>query len=349
LEWAEFFIEHGRRAEMTAAQKNAQIQSLRGLACILLVLYHVVGDSPSSGLRVSDGPVRWLNDGLAYLRMPLFTFLSGWVYALRPFQGDLATFMSGKARRLLIPMLFVGTIFALLQTLVPGSNTAVHHWYLLHIEPVAHFWYVESLLWIFLGVALLDKWGNMAKPWGFVACFVGVVVLYLTVGGPNILGINGAIYLAPYFLLGLALSRFDVWVLITSKGVTLVMISVALFAIFLQGEPKPNPERRTMEVLLASLCLSVLVLRLPLHGAWWAKVGASSYAIYIFHVFFTAASRIGTEKMGLSWLPLQFVIGGVLGIVGPIWVEKWAAQSRLTAFFMLGKSLNKARGQGGGG
>jgi peptidoglycan/LPS O-acetylase OafA/YrhL len=325
---------------MRTTHKNAQIQSLRGLACILLVLYHVVGDSPSSGLRVSDGPVRLLNDGLAYLRMPLFTFLSGWVYALRPFNGDLSTFILGKARRLLIPMLFIGTLFALLQSLVPGSNAVVQHWYLLHIEPVAHFWYVESLLWIFFGVALLDKWGNMTKLWWFVAWFVVVVVLYLTVGGPHILGIEGAIYLAPYFLLGLALSRFDAWALITGKVMLLMLIGVALFAIYRMGVPIPNPDRRTIDMLLAGLCLCVLVLRLPLHGNWWAKVGAASYAIYIFHVFFTAASRIGTEKMGLSWLPLQMVIGAVLGVVGPMWVERWAGRTRISGFFMLGRSLN---------
>lgn len=326
---------------MTIKKSNTQIQSLRGLACILLVLYHVVGDSPSNGLRVMDGPVRWLNDGLAYLRMPLFTFLSGWVYALRPFQGDFSIFMSGKARRLLVPMLFVGTIFALMQSIVPGSNAAVQHWYLLHIQPVAHFWYLESLLWVFLGVALLDKWGLLAKPWGWAVWFMAVVILYLTVGGPHILGLEGAIYLAPYFLWGLALSRFDAWAVITNKGMTLLWIGIALIVILRMGVPVPNPDRRTIEMLLVGLCLCVLVLRMPIHGAWWAKVGAASYAIYLFHVFFTAASRIATEKIGISWLPLQLVLGVVLGVVGPMWVERWAGRSRLTRFLMLGKSLNK--------
>lgn len=326
---------------MTVAEKNAQIQSLRGLACVLLVLYHVVGDSPTNGLRVADGPVRWLNDGLAYLRMPLFTFLSGWVYALRPFQGDLASFMAGKARRLLVPMLFVGTIFALLQSMVPGSNAAVHRWYLLHIEPVAHFWYLESLLWVFVGVALLEKWGRLARPWWFAAWFVCVVALYLSIGGPRMLGIEGAIYLAPYFLWGLALSRFDVRALAMNNGVMFVILIVAVIAMFRMGVPMPNPDRRTAEMLMAGLCLCVLVLRMPLKGAWWAKVGASSYAIYLFHVFFTAASRIATEKMAMSWLPLQIALGGLLGVVGPMWIEKWATQSRLTGFLMLGKSLGK--------
>jgi peptidoglycan/LPS O-acetylase OafA/YrhL len=331
---------------MNTQEKNAQIQALRGFACILLVLYHVVGDSPANGLRVADGPVRWLNDGLAYLRMPLFTFLSGWVYGLRPFQGSLTRFMTGKARRLLVPMLFVGTIFALMQAMVPGSNTAVQNWYWLHIEPVAHFWYLESLFWIFLGAALLDKWGYLGKPWGFGVWSLGVLVLHLMFDGTRLLGIEGAIYLAPYFLLGLLMSRFDVWQLMMSKAVALILCAVAVALIYNMGWPTPNPDRRTLSMLLVGLCLCVLVLRLPLPGAWWIKVGASSYAIYLFHVFFTAASRIGTEKMGLSWLPLQLLLGALLGVVGPMLVEKIARQNRLSGLLMLGKSVYRKNGSG---
>jgi uncharacterized membrane protein YcfT len=84
---------------------NMRIQTLRGLACLLLVLYHVVGDDPGAGLQVQDGMLRWFNDGLAYLRMPLFTFLSGLVCGMRPFHGDSRAFLLGKARRLLVPLL----------------------------------------------------------------------------------------------------------------------------------------------------------------------------------------------------------------------------------------------------
>lgn len=331
---------------MTTGEKNAQIQALRGFACILLVLYHVVGDSPTNGLRVTEGPVRWLNDGLAYLRMPLFTFLSGWVYGLRPIQGDLTHFMAGKARRLLVPMLFVGTIFALMQAMVPGSNTAVQNWYLLHIEPVAHFWYLESLFWIFLGVALLDKWGHLGKLWGFGVWSLGVLVLHLMFDGTRLLGIEGAVYLAPYFLLGLLLSRFDVSHLMLHKAVAMILCAVAVTLIYNMGWPTPNPDRRTFSMLLVGLSLCVLVLRLPLPGAWWIQVGASSYAVYLFHVFFTAASRIATEKMGLTWLPLQLLLGALLGIVGPMVVEKKAQQNRLSGLLMLGKSVHRKKGAG---
>lgn len=106
---------------------NRQIETLRGFACVLLVLYHVIGADPSNGLRVNEGPVRLMNDALAYVRMPLFTFLSGMVYGLRPFGGDTRRFVIGKCRRLLIPMFVVGTLFAVVQALTPGATIRGFH------------------------------------------------------------------------------------------------------------------------------------------------------------------------------------------------------------------------------
>ena len=99
---------------MEKGNRNLEIDTLRGLACLLLVAYHVIGATPSIGLKLSDGLLRELNDDLAYIRMPLFTFLSGFVYALRPYAGNWSAYLKGKATRLLVPMLFVGTLFALL-------------------------------------------------------------------------------------------------------------------------------------------------------------------------------------------------------------------------------------------
>jgi hypothetical protein len=39
-------------------------------------------------------------------------------------------------RRLLLPLITVGTIFAIVQAVTPGANSAVDHWWLLHIVPV---------------------------------------------------------------------------------------------------------------------------------------------------------------------------------------------------------------------
>lgn len=60
------------------------IDTLRGGACVLLVIYHVVGATPADGLRIDDGQLRLVNDYLAVLRMPIFAVIAGWVYSLKP-------------------------------------------------------------------------------------------------------------------------------------------------------------------------------------------------------------------------------------------------------------------------
>jgi surface polysaccharide O-acyltransferase-like enzyme len=136
--------------------RNIAVDTLRGLACIFLVAYHVVGLNPESGLKLHDGILKNVNELLAYVRMPLFTFLSGYVYAWRPYKGNWKTFMNGKIRRLLVPMLFVGTVFAFFQAITPGTNSSITDWRILHLIPVAHFWFVESLFLIFMVIVPLE-------------------------------------------------------------------------------------------------------------------------------------------------------------------------------------------------
>ena len=66
-----------------------RLDTLRGLACLLLVSYHVIGGDRETGLRLPDEHIAArINDFLALVRMPLFSFLSGMVYAWRPLRGD---------------------------------------------------------------------------------------------------------------------------------------------------------------------------------------------------------------------------------------------------------------------
>lgn len=319
--------------------KNLQIETLRGLACLLLVLYHVIGADASFGLRVDDGPVRWLNDGLAYLRMPLFTFLSGLVYGLRPFSGNSRAFLLGKVRRLLIPMLFVGTLFAALQASIPGTNSTVGPWYLLHVQPVAHFWFVESLFWVFLVIWALELSNLIRDAKGFLLAFVLACALYLTVRGWHWFGFEGAIYLMPYFLFGLAFSRFPLKPQLASPWVKLGLVALATVAIISMGMPVSNPDRRTVAMLLVGMSLCALSLSFGMVVPWLASIGRHSYAIYLFHVFFTAAVRIGLSRMHVKFMALDILLGLLIGVAGPILIDRIASRFKWPALLLLGKTV----------
>ncbi len=320
-----------------------ELQTLRGIACVLLVLYHVIGADPSVGLRIADGWLRVGNDGLAWLRMPLFTVLSGLVYGLRPYAGEPGRFLAGKARRLLIPMLVVGTVFALVQAAVPGTNAPVTHWWLLHLEPVEHFWFLESLCWIFLLLVVLESARLLSTPGRFLGVFAAASALYLTVDGPRLLGIQGAIYLLPYFLAGLAVTRFGWWTALTRPAVLATGLVVAVLAVLWIGMPEPNPDRRTPAVLLAGLSLCALMLALRWPNRWLGTVGNASYAIYLYHVFFTAGARILAERIGLGGqLPLLIAAGVTAGVLGPLLLERailrFSGHHRWPPLLLLGRS-----------
>ena len=323
---------------------NLPIETLRGLACLLLVAYHVVGADASLGLLVTDGPVRWINDGMAYLRMPLFTFLSGLVYGLRPFAGDSRAFLNGKVRRLLIPMLVVGTLFAVLQAVIPGTNSSSGPWYLWHVRPIAHFWFIESLFWVFVLVWALERRLWLQTGQGFAVVFALACGVYLSVRGWPWFGIEGAIYLLPYFLAGLAATRFSLKSWLAKPLVKGGLWVCAVVAVVWMGIPTSNPDRRTVWMLLSGVALCLLFLGFGWSNRYLASIGRHSYAIYLFHVFFTAAARIGMNRLHIDWMPLHFFTGLVLGLAGPMVVDRLASRTKWTALLLLGKSPNGQKG-----
>ncbi len=323
--------------------RDLKIDTLRGLACILLVAYHVVGNNPSIGLQLESGFLREISDLLKTVRMPLFTFLSGMVYAYRPLTENWPTFIKGKARRLLIPMLVVGTAFAIIQSLVPGTSNKVENWWLLHIVPVQHFWFVEALFWVFIFIIpfeLKRLFDNKIIVATVICLFI---LLALQQPYSKYFGFKGFIYLAPFFLFGMSMVRFELRtlsVLQSILGFTLLMLAVYFFVNDVDG--------RSFVGCITGMFGCYFLLGLKLEVRWLAKVGIYSYSIYIFHVFFTAGSRIILKRLPEFHIEVDFLIGLILGIVGPITVYFIAKRIPFGRLLLLGeKGKKKTVTQGG--
>ncbi len=296
------------------------INTLRGFACLLLVGYHVIGDSSNSGLRLPDEHMAsQLNDWLALVRMPLFSFLSGMVYARRPLTGEITPFAIGKTRRLLLPMLVVGTGFALLQNLTNGTNNeGDYNWWLLHTVPVAHYWFLEALFIIFIATAVLERLGWLSSPRSFWAVWMLAAALHCWGRLPVYFGLNGAAYLAPFFLLGLAAHRFELdrvgprW---TPLLLAAIIGSLMLLWAMIDA---PTDNYPGMQRLVVSVCLCLLLLRLQPQVGWLARLGTWSFGIYLFHPVFTAGARMMLKAAQVQHIGVLLVAGVVAGLAGSI-------------------------------
>ncbi len=322
---------------MTSPDNNRlQIDTLRGLACLLLVLYHVVGDAPDAGLRLpADHGLSVVNHLVAFGRMPLFACIAGFVYALRPLQGEVAQFIGSKARRLLLPLFFVGTAFGLLRARMSGVTIDADFLLRMHLISVDQFWFLKALFWIFLLVVVLERVGALRRPKRFAGVLAASAFWFVFWDSPDTFAISGAVYLMPYFLVGLALRRFA----LDGRGSLAVAGGALLVAAALSWSVYGQPENRaTIAAKLLWGCgLGFLLIRSRLRSEWLAWIGRESFAIYLFHVFFTAATATALLAIGVRDVGVLLVAGLLIGVGMPMVTARIIRRSPLLDLLLLGE------------
>jgi peptidoglycan/LPS O-acetylase OafA/YrhL len=330
-----------------AMRERYNIDELRGFACLLLVSLHVIGHSPEVGMRLEEGSLlRYTADSWLFVRMPLFTFISGLVYALRPVRREhLPDFYSKKLRRLGIPLLIVAPIFFVLQAITPGT-TATPDWYeflTIPVLPYQHFWYLQALLLIFLAVGFLDAIGWLFRPAVFAGLSAAAVVISLTFADSlepeiDLFSISQAAYLLPYFLLGVAFTRFHDTLASAPVRLAAVVVLIAgtlIHQAALWDLISVNIERTSVLGLLCGTTASLVLIRIMPKAALFQTIGKHSYAIFLHHMFFQAACRIVLVRLGAEdWQTFVLAVAG--GCIGPMVLQRLASVKPWTRTALLG-------------
>jgi len=314
--------------------KSSRIQTLRGLACLLLVVYHVIGATATEGLRIHDGWLRQLTEALGALRMPLFGLIAGAMYGFSSKRGW--PLVRDKVTRLMFPVLSVGTLYALVQYAVPGSNNRIDDLHLIHIVPVAHFWFLESLFLIFCLMALAELVMPIKTLRSWSIYFVLSVLVYLAHPGIIWFSVLGATYLLPYFLLGLGITRlkWDPRQEQPGSGVLRIALGAAVVAWLMM--PGTTLERFSVPMLLAGMLLASGLWSLGWRNHLLSRLGDYSFAIYLFHVFFTSATRMVLYKLELHDPLLVLAVSMPLGLLGPVVLQHLIARSQHLGTYLMG-------------
>ncbi len=334
------------------AKQDNSVQTLRGFAIILVVMGHVIGYKGDEGMKVADDSIwRHIYYSLEYFRLPLFTVISGWVYTLRPITKDTVTkFINGKARRLLIPLLAVGLVYFLVRMVAPGTNREVHlsDIWKIYVYQYDLYWYLPSLFWVFIVISFIEfnGWMKTFSSW-LIALAVSIIFLsirnvYLT-EIPNYLGAIGMFYLIPFFIIGIGIGRFDK--IMSNKFFVTIMIFLFIGGLIIQQLDwfnyieLPFHGKSSPLGLLIGITGTIVLFRVHLVIRWLIYIGGFSYAIYLFHVFGTAGSRIFLNKLGITNDVLVFFISLTAGIVVPIAIELIIDRNKYLRFLFLGRKL----------
>jgi fucose 4-O-acetylase-like acetyltransferase len=346
-------ITHSADAKLRG--RNMSIDSLRGIAILLMVAGHVIGSGPDRGMGVADNSAwRYFSVGLEDIRMPLFAALSGYVYTLRPVGRPslLQGLIKGKARRLLVPLVTVGTLFFFMQVLIPGTNSnpeLVDFWKV-YVYGIEHLWFVQATFLIFLVVGLLDAYDVLKslQRWCLAMICSSLVFILVTIPSDfDVFSLTGAFRLLPFFLLGSGLNKFSA----TMAARPVLFVSILGFVAFYtvrvmtiaNGDVGESPETRTLTLVVGIFAVTILMLlRGRIASSAMAWLGQYSFGIYLLHVFGSAGTRMLLGKVGIEGEIPVFVICMLAAVGLPILFERTFGRIGFISWGILGQRPRRA-------
>lgn len=303
------------------------INTLRYFATLLLVSYHVIGADEEGGMHVGYPSVlRFFADGLIDLRMPIFAFIAGAVYALRPLTlVEPYGFFIGKFRRIVVPGVAASIIFWV------SCNWVLKDGFAYGADPIAtillsegHFWFLQAILLIFLVIGGLDvalKY-NHAVFLFFTTLVLTVVWKHLQISDLGDLEIGSAVYLSPYFLLGLLVFRYHEAIMLRKQILTLASMCLFLLGITVnisiyQETGQLSKGRLDLQSLSTGIGVILLAYFMFRRVGLFDRLAVYSFTIYLYHPFGTSLVRRLTEHLDISAPALHLVIGVTAGLIFP--------------------------------
>lgn len=335
-------------------KKDQGIESLRGIAVILVVLFHVVMDGKHPIYTQGEWIGWFLNylcHSLEYVRPPLFAGIAGFVYAMRPLSRDgVGEFIHGKLRRILVPYLSVSLLYLVPRTLLRGDSLRAWDFVRVLVEPVAHLWFLPAIFLCFMTILALEQLGFLKDMrrwllcWG-VAASVSILALLLLTRGvtTNLTHMPiqiGYFLLLPAFTAGCGICRFSDVILrprVIGALAVFVVAGVLIEQLLMAGLLNFAVGRHTPVGILVGVAGTTIIFSLRPTWAPLARLGDHSFAIYLFHFFFVSAViRIPFAKMGLDSPHVELIARMLAGLFLPIPLEAFFRKFTVTRRLFLG-------------
>lgn len=331
-----------RPAGRTAVSAMFPIETARAIAIIALVSFHVVGGGGGGGLDVEyPHALRYYADLLVDIRMPLFAFIAGAVYALKPVHpSDLKPFMVGKMRRLALPGITAITIFLLFATVMGTDDALQGPLWQPYLRSYSIFWFLQAILLIFAFYGTVDilSGGRVLFP---VLILSALAVAFGLRIPTDVMSADRVTTLLVYFLLGVAFMRHRDALLerryvVLSLAVAAISVGLVMNVGVLAQTGALSADRLDLQSLAfgTGLCLAAF-LALPVIG-WLRWLGAFSLTIYLYHILATSAARRVLDKVDVESVWVHLLIGTAAGILLPVCLHLLAQKTAATRLLLLG-------------
>lgn len=305
-------------------ERNVLIDRLKGYACFLVLFGHVIMGVRLAGVEMpaffqTTETITWS------FHVSLFLFLSGQVYALTGGWESKKTrmgFIKHKAITLGIPYIIFSVIYIAINSFVGGANNQSSYSDILYIwkTPIAQYWYLYALFFLFVIWALLGKFKNYQITIGIVAL---AYIVPLLGGGFGFFDV--VMYSALAFGLGTCIKIASVdkghWAYRAAFIALHIALCIVLIKFDLIGVSGIKEAIMIMGIY-ASILLISLVSKAGIVARFLDFMNRYSFQTYLLHTIFTAGIRMVLIKAGICQWYVHVIVGCVFGIACSVAVSR---------------------------
>lgn len=330
------------------------IDCLKLFSCILVALGHLYMSMMVIGFISPESVYYSLIIQTVYsFHVPLFFVCSGYLYQLKKSEYSFKEHVSiikSKALNIGIPYFAFSIITVLLKIIFSSevNNKATPLFETLFLEPIAPYWYLYALFFIF---CLIPRVKNRTIL--IIALCISFVIKVIYVLVPN------EIYFIPYifkiiiinavwFVLGMSLSTIDINKNNKFKkflAIVLLCIAIGLAIVFYRDEQSSY----LLQFIIGGLfVISIVYLFASKSNYSHEKVikKCSEYfmPVFLMHTIFAAAMRTFILKLGITSLSVHIFIGIISSFILPIIVYEYAKKHWMLLFWIEpGKALKQRK------
>lgn len=310
------------------------------IACILVLLGHLMQSMASGGIIPSEGFYTWFNQTVYYFHVPLFFICSGYLHQKLTRINNGADWFKNVLRKLLnlgIPYVTFTIAVWLIKSVFSGAgnNEIGGLFETLFLQPTAPYWYLYCLFFIFLITGTFKN-----KRQAIVGICAAAVMKAI-----SIFGIGGYCYAVStvlaneiWFVLGMLMHFVD----FPEKAKNLsgfVGIAVA-FTILSVVISEMDYEFKGMSFAMGLLaCFATVGICIVLDTrekqspimTWLSQY---TLPIFLMHSIFAATLRSVLLKIGITTAWIHIPAGMAISIVGPVIAAIIMKKMKCPEFFL---------------
>ncbi|MFL0810896.1 MAG: AMP-binding protein [Agarilytica sp.] len=295
---------------------HSNFDTLRSLACLLVVFCHVIGQ-PHTGLKIDDGPLRWLADSLDYFRMPIFMAMAGFFYAtLTINKGNASAFFKKHLKMLMIPAIFITLVYWAVRRIGYGLDEPLLPYL---FSGYLHLWFIYALMVTLTVAALIDVFLK-SNTWLWVILIILTPIAAHHVPHMPLFSISQAIEYFCFFSIGVLINRNAGILKIRALfAISSVLAAAAIGAQQLSffGFDNPIVQWPYWWHVGGSACLMLMIYLFPRMPSL-EVLSIFTYSIYLWHPFANGVIRFALQQLHVESLTTLIIIGFTAGVLGPI-------------------------------